>query len=714
MKEKINVSEGLLFYIIEKIRPELAERIKNTNTLETMIIGLGAQGIKHAALMRRFGTSMTAGVVAGKGGTRVHETIPVYNTVAEALENHPYIAVSSIWKHYSSAKNSAMEAIEAGIPLIVLISEFIPIKDMRDILTAARKHNTLLIGGNTPGLIFPPERIKIGMLPDIFQSQVKKSGLPGAKGVTIISRSGAILYHMADAMSSVGIAQNAVIGIGGDAAVGSTFKDLVPLAMEYKNTDAVVVAGEIGGCQEEVLARDIQENPQKYSKPLIALISGAYAPEGKTMGHAGAIVAPGGETGTFISKKQALEAAGVTVVNNQYDLITAVQEALHQKQYFDPEKYFIQMKEKWESPPTQPHWSTLITEVKPNNVVVRGYTIQDIISHCSLLEAARLIIQGEIPDERYCRALNKLACDAARKKPPSIPRNKKEDISKSFQKYLLNDEDLVKFQPQGDNKSVEKSIYCLGRFCSYLAEFMGNHKKLTKENTEENFSGLIYSALTGEPESKNKLAMIEAMITACIDHGITPPSVQATLIAASVRADYEVAVAQGVGAITDVHGGAGKKAAEFFTACVDLAKQEKISLKDATYNVMKEYIDAGKRIEGMGHRLHTQDPRKEILWSIADKNKISGDCVKISKIAGDIFQQVRGIDLPVNVDGVIGAIVADMGLDLSCAKAIFIFGRICGLSAHYFEEIVTQSPMRRINFSQARYEGTREKKFHKT
>ncbi len=714
MKEKVNATEGMLYYIVQKIRPKLAKQIKEINKLETMIIGLGRQGTKHAGLMDDFGTNVTAGVAPGKGGKRVHETIPVYNTVQEAMQKHPHIVAASIWRHYSTAKDSAIEAIEAGIPLIVLISEFIPLKDVRDILVAARKNNTLLIGGNTPGLIFPPERIKIGMLPDVFQSQVKESGQLGSKGVTIISRSGAILYHMSDAMSSVGIAQNAVIGVGGDGAIGSTFRDLVPLAMEYDNTDAVVVAGEIGGSQEEVLARDIQENPEKYPKPLIALISGAHAPEGKTMGHAGAIVTPGGETGTFRSKKKALEEAGVNVVNSQYDLITAVQKALHNKQYFDPEKYYEKMKEKWEAPPPEPSWGTLITDVKPNNLIIRGYALQDIINSGSLLSAARLIIQGEIPDERYLRALDKLACDAARKKAPVIPLNSNEDISKTLQKYLLNDEDLVRFRPQGENHSVEKSIYCLGRFCPYLADLLGNQNVLKKKNEGEKFSDLICRALTGEPVHKEKTKMLEAMITASIDHGVTPPSAQATLIAASVRAAYEVAVAQGVGAITDVHGGAGEKAAEFFTKCAEIAKKENISLKDATYKMMKQHIDSGLRIEGMGHRIHTQDPRRDVLWSIAEKNNLAGDCVEISKIAGTVLQQVKGINLPVNVDGVIGAIVADMELNPKCAKAVFIFGRICGLSAHYFEEITTQSPMRRINFSQAEYKGPGERKISKT
>jgi len=345
MSGKIKATEGMLFYIVNKIRPELGRRVAQTNKLETLIIGLGGQGSKHAGLMHGFGTTVAAGVAPGKGGSRVHEVIPVYETVKDALRVHPNIVACSIWRHYSTARDAAIEAIESGIPLVVLITEGIPLRDVRDILVSARKNNTVLIGGNTPGLIFPPERIKIGMLPDVFYPEEKEPGQFGSNGVTIISRSGAILYHMSDAMASVGIAQNGVIGIGGDGAIGSTFRDLVPLAMAYENTDLVIVAGEIGGCQEELLAQDIQKRPDQYPKPLVALISGAHAPEGKTMGHAGAIVTPGLETGTFKSKKAALESAGVPVVNSQFDLIRVVQEKLKGREYFKPKRYYAKMRQ---------------------------------------------------------------------------------------------------------------------------------------------------------------------------------------------------------------------------------------------------------------------------------------------------------------------------------------------------------------------------------
>jgi len=137
-----------------------------------------------------------------------------------------------------------------------------------------------------------------------------------------------------------------VLGIGGDGAIGTRFLDIVPIAQKYPNTDLVVVAGEIGGCQEEILAEDIANHPEKYPKPVVAMISGANAPAGKTMGHAGAIVTPGQEYGTFLTKKAALEKAGVTVVNSQTDLIKAVREKLQEKKYFKIENYRKKIKAK--------------------------------------------------------------------------------------------------------------------------------------------------------------------------------------------------------------------------------------------------------------------------------------------------------------------------------------------------------------------------------
>jgi succinyl-CoA synthetase alpha subunit len=663
--------------------------------------------------MHDFGTSVAAGVAPGGAGTRVHEVIPVYDSVKDCLADFPDVVAASVWRHYSTARDAAIEAIEAGIPLVVLISEGLPQRDVRDVIVAARAHKTVLIGGNTPGLIFPPERIKIGMLPDVFYPEEISPGRFGPRGVTIISRSGAILYHMSDAMASVGIAQNAVIGIGGDAAIGSTFRDLVPLAMGFEPTDLVIVAGEIGGCQEELLAQDIRDNPGRYPKPVVALISGARAPEGKTMGHAGAIVTPGLETGTFLAKKKALEAAGVPVVNSQLDLIDAVRGKLKGRTYFEPERYYAKMKTIWDAPPPKPSWTTLITKVEPNNLVVRGYKVQDLIERASLAEAAYLIALGELPDAGRRASLNRLAVDAAKKPlPPVVPRPG-EDLSKTFQKFLLMDESLPAFEPAGAAAAqAEKTAFTLGRCAAYLAAVEGHGSALSAVGADAPLAQAVYAAIAGPGRYDAKRGrMLEAIIVASIDHGATPPSAQATLIASSVRASYEAAVAQGVGAITDVHGGAGEKAAEFFLQCAGQASAEGLSLADATRAVIRRYIREGRRVEGLGHRVHTQDPRRDVLWTMAEENGLAGPCVAVSRIAEEMLREVRGLSLPINVDGVIGAIVADMGLPPKLAKALFIFGRTMGLSAHYFEEVTTQPPMRSIVFSEAVYRGVAERPY---
>jgi citrate synthase len=170
-------------------------------------------------------------------------------------------------------------------------------------------------------------------------------------------------------------------------------------------------------------------------------------------------------------------------------------------------------------------------------------------------------------------------------------------------------------------------------------------------------------------------------------------------------------VAQGVGAITDIHGGAGEKAAVFFRRSADLAAEKGLSLEDATRTVIRAYIREGKRIEGMGHRVHTQDPRRDVLWAMAEENGLAGPCVAVSRIAGEALSEVRGLSLPINVDGVIGAIIADMGLPPALAKALFIIGRTMGLSAHHFEEVTTEPPMRPIVFSEAVYRGVAERPY---
>jgi len=698
--EPIRAREGLLAHLIGKVRPDLLPVIEETNTIETAVIGLGGQGTRHAGMMRQFGTTVSAGIAPGRGGERVAETIPVFDSIAGCMEAHPNLAAVSIWRHFSSARDAALEAIAAGVPIIVLITEWIPLRDVRDILAAADETGSLLLGGNTPGAIFPPERIKVGMLPDVFHPAEPTPGRAGPDGVTILSRSGAILYHMSDALASTGIAQNGVIGVGGDGAIGSTFRDLVPLVMDHGKTDLVVVAGEIGGAQEEVLAKDVTEHPEKYPKPLVALISGNRAPAGKTMGHAGAIVAPGQEFGTFASKRDALTAAGVTVVNSQYDLITAVREILGTKTYFRIEDYYARMQAAWETPPAPPSWGTRITGVAPNRLTIGGYVLDDLIRNVDLVSAAHLLVTGELPDAGVRDELEAAAVAAAKAPGVAAPAKEHEQMSTRIASRLLADPEITVPHPKDDAGQAILTVKALGRTVRHIAEILGHGDALAGDDLRT-----LIARAVGAPAGFEANALVEALAVASVDHGVTPPSAQATIMAATVRAPYGMAIASGAGAVTDVHGGAGADAATFFLSCVKRASDEGISVTEAAWQTLDASSRTGNRVAGMGHRVHTEDPRRHVLWEMAGAAGTAGPCVALSKQMESIFAEVRGFSLPINVDGVIGAIVADLGLDPVAAKALFILGRVAGLSAHYFEEVKTQPPMRRVVFSQAVYRG---------
>jgi citrate synthase len=396
------------------------------------------------------------------------------------------------------------------------------------------------------------------------------------------------------------------------------------------------------------------------------------------------------------------------VVNHQRDLIQEVKKLLKGKVYFKTEDYYKRMQRKWEVKPPKPTWGTLITKVEPNNLLIRGYPLQELIEKKTLLEIAYLVIQGEFPTTNELKELEKLALSAIREEIPRIDLTidiDSQDISKTIGTYLLLDSKLLteethEFQP------INKLVYTLGRVTKYLALILNNHKFLGNLPENALFSNVIYRAFVGEENpDPRKVRLLEAMISACADHGVTPPSAQTTLLLASARASFEVALAGGIHAITDVHGGAGAKAAEFFLGIIRNAKEKNKTLSESTYELVDSASRSGQRIQGLGHRIHTQDPRRDILWKLAENANEAKECVEASKVLSKIFHQVKGMNLPINVDGVLGAITADLGMKPIIAKAIFIFGRIVGLAAHYFEEIQTQSPMRRIVFEQAKYNG---------
>jgi succinyl-CoA synthetase alpha subunit len=262
--------------------------------------------------MMKAGTKVVAGVTPGKGGQSVLG-VPVYDTVKEAVGRHR-VDASIIFVPAPAAADAVLEAAQAGVPLVVLITEGIPTMDMVKAVAEIKAiGNIRLIGGNCPGLI-TPEECKLGIMP----ANVFKKGRVG-----LISRSGTLTYETAKALSDAGYGISTCIGIGGDPVIGTTFKDLLPLFNEDPETHAVVLCGEIGGSDEEDAAAYVKAHMRK---PVVGFIGGRSAPKGKKMGHAGAIIM--GNVGTPESKLAAFADAGIPVADTIDEIVELVRAKL--------------------------------------------------------------------------------------------------------------------------------------------------------------------------------------------------------------------------------------------------------------------------------------------------------------------------------------------------------------------------------------------------
>lgn len=220
---------------------------------------------------------------------------------------------------------------------------------------------------------------------------------------------------------------------------------------------------------------------------------------------------------------------------------------------------------------------------------------------------------------------------------------------------------------------------------------------------------VVYLLLKGELPSKEHGKMMDAILTACIDHGVTPPSSMASRVVASGGVPLPTAVAAGILSIGDAHGGAIEKGAKFLQDGISRMKVEGISIDEMAKLLVKESREKKKRILGFGHRIHTSDPRTQRLFSLADELNIAGDHIALSKGIESELEAQTGKRLPINVDGAIAAISSDMGFDWRLGKAFFLLGRVAGLTAHVYEEQTEQKPMRQMFTVDCDYDGPEEK-----
>jgi len=274
------------------------------NDTKLVVQGItGYQGTYHSKAMRDFGTKVVAGTSPGKGGEKVNE-IPVFESVAEAIDNEG-ANTSCIFVPAPFCKDAALEAIDAGIGTVVIVTEHLPVLDAIHLVAVARSRGVTVIGPNCPG-IASPGKAKVGILPN----KIFKQG-----NIGVVSKSGTLTYEIVNAITEHKLGQSTCVGIGGDRVSGMSFIDVLERFQNDRQTKQIVLVGEIGGTAEEEAAEFIKTN---VDKPVVAYIAGRTAPPGKRMGHAGAIIARG--RGTAESKIKALEAAGVKVARIPTDV----------------------------------------------------------------------------------------------------------------------------------------------------------------------------------------------------------------------------------------------------------------------------------------------------------------------------------------------------------------------------------------------------------
>jgi succinyl-CoA synthetase alpha subunit len=273
----------------------------------------GSEGSFHAAQMIEYGTNVVAGVTPGKGGQSFQENIPIFNTVEEAAKKTGAVA-STIFVPPAFAADAILESADAGLTVIVCITEGIPVMDMIMVYQYVKDKGARLIGPNCPGVI-SPGKSKMGIMPGFIHQE---------GNVGVISRSGTLTYEAVGQLSSKGIGQSTCIGIGGDPIIGTRFIDALELFKDDDQTDAVVIIGEIGGTAEEEAAVWVKEN---FNKPVVSFIAGQTAPPGRRMGHAGAIISGG--KGTAAEKMKALSESGIYVCKSPADIGKTVEEVLN-------------------------------------------------------------------------------------------------------------------------------------------------------------------------------------------------------------------------------------------------------------------------------------------------------------------------------------------------------------------------------------------------
>lgn len=583
-------------------------------TKKVIVQGItGREGQARTRLMLDYGTRVVGGVTPGKGGAEALG-VPVFDSCSAAVATLGPIDISVLFVPATGVKPAALDAIEAGIRLVVLVADRVPVWDAMEIAAAAKAKGASFVGPNTLGIASPGKAV-VGMIGGRAESAREwfKPPLPPphGTGVGIISRSGGMSSSTAYYLGQAGVRISSIVHIGGDAVLGLRIPDVALMFQDDPATDAIVVFGEIGGSQEEELAELITTG--RITKPVAAYIGGKAATAGTRFSHAGAIIE--GNRGTHAGKVASLRAAGATVVDAFGELPEAVVSLLRSR---NSRSLMTEAERK-------AVWTTAITKIEPNKVAVRGHDIASLMGKVSFGAAVYLILTGKLPDERVGR-------------------------------------------------------------------------------------------------------LMDAILVSSIDHGATPPSCLAARTVASTGASLSQSVAAGIMSINRHHGGAIEDCARYLASLIAKARDSARGLDEIATEEVTRIKSTGDRISGFGHRIHTKDPRTAKLFELAAAAGLTGSSNSPSQREGpggrtgsaqasaqySHIAAARAVErafaaigkpLPINVDGAIGAILADLGMDPRVFNGIFMIARTPGLVAHVTEEQTREKPMRRIDPVNHAYDG---------
>lgn len=665
----------------------------------------GKQGMKIAREMVDYGTHVVAGVTPGKGGTTV-DSIPVYNTMAEALAEHPdaNTALISVPRNY--AKEAAIDAITSRkLPLINILTEGIPNKDAAEVIEYAQEYGVRVIGPASVGIIAPQHRVKIGAIggndPGVYY--------PG--GIAIFSKSGGMCMSLAlEIFNDLGYGVSTVIGIGGDRIIGTTFKDLLEIVRDDPDTRLVILNGEVGGTFEEDAARYVRENG--FPKRIVARMSGiggeAIFARGSRMGHAGAIIGEG-NIGTFESKVHALESAGIPVAKSSEELITLVEREMPRRgpdfeRAIESDIELVSIsKAKLEGLKSQVRavqTKTGLTQLRNGIPYFRGYALPDLIRKAPIEEVIYMALKEDDPTPEDMRAFSR-ALDYARAHA-TVAREALAAAAASYESHnslnaacaagllAIKDDPIAVPDELADYVSPAEygALTLLNQVILIIRHALGN------DNGQANaMDEAFFAALAGRLPSADEADLARAMFVACIDHTPATPSSLAAMTSYSGGNSLKTALAAGITAMGDVHAGAGEGTAEALTQSVQSQGAECADITELAQYVVDKY--AGKlggekeKIPGYGHRyysLYTEDARAVAMLQMAEEHGIRNRYTELALEIEAILKRDKSSGLCLNVDGAIGALISEMGISPKAGKATFIIPRTVGILAELMEQ----------------------------